>query len=57
MSLENIYCPKCKKITKKNGYHLWQIIISVCFFPIGLIVLDADKKPTVCEHCRHTWIA
>ena len=26
-------CPECKKTTQKGGYHTWQIIVSICFFP------------------------
>ena len=50
-------CPECKKTTQKGGYHTWQIIVSICFFPLGLLSLLADKKPTVCNSCGNTWQA
>ena len=50
-------CPECKKMTQKGGYQTWQIIVAICFFPLGLLALLADKKPTVCNSCGHTWQA
>jgi len=47
--MSNTYCPKCKALTKKGGYKAWQIIVSICFFPLGLIALDADGKTTACH--------
>lgn len=55
--MANAYCPKCKQLTKKAGYKPWQIIVSICFFPFGLIALDADGKVTICKNCGHTWQA
>ena len=48
-------CPECKKMTQKGGYQTWQIVVAICFFPLGLLALLADKKPTVCNSCGHTW--
>jgi hypothetical protein len=53
----NTYCPRCKTLTKKAGYNAWQIIVAICFFPLGLIALDADGKPTTCRKCGYTWQA
>lgn len=53
----NTYCPRCKTLTKKAGYHAWQIIVAICFFPLGLIALDADGKLTTCRKCGYTWQA
>lgn len=55
--MANTYCPKCKELTKKGGYKAWQIIVSICFFPFGLIALDADGKATTCDKCGYTWQA
>ena len=52
--MANTYCPRCKELTKKGGYKAWQIIVSICFFPFGLIALDADGKATTCEKCGYT---
>ena len=50
-----VSCPKCSTQTKTGGYQTWQIVVSVCFFPIGLLSLLAGKKPTTCGKCGHTW--
>ncbi len=50
-------CPRCGAFAKRGGYQAWQIIIAICFFPIGLIALAADRSPTVCPHCGFTWQA
>ncbi|MDD6152514.1 MAG: DUF2367 domain-containing protein [Elusimicrobia bacterium] len=55
MALGN--CPKCGKETSLGGFEIWQIVVSICFFPIGLLALLAGKKPSVCEHCGHTFRA
>ena len=53
----NTYCPKCKQLTPKSGYKAWQIIVAICFFPLGLIALDMDGKTTTCKNCGYTWLA
>jgi len=50
-----VSCPKCDTQTAQGGYHAWQIIVAICFFPIGLIALFMDKQPTRCSSCDHTW--
>jgi NMD protein affecting ribosome stability and mRNA decay len=55
--MANTYCPRCGKLTKKGGYKAWQIIVSICFFPIGLIALEAQGKTTSCLNCGYTWQA
>jgi len=55
--MAQLSCPKCGELTKKGGYKAWQIIVAICFFPIGLLALLADKEPTVCQKCSHTWQA
>ena len=51
--MEIAIIPKCKQLTLENGYHFWQILVAICFFPLGLIALDLDKKETVCNHCGY----
>lgn len=53
--MANISCPKCGKLTKQGGYKTWQIIVAICVFPIGLLALFAEKKPTTCINCQNTW--
>lgn len=55
--MANISCPKCSELTAKGGYKTWQIIVAICFFPIGLLALLADKEVTKCQKCGHTWQA
>ena len=50
-------CPRCGQLAKKGGYQAWQIIIAICFFPIGLLALLADKEPSMCPACGFTWQA
>jgi len=52
-----ISCPKCDSHTKKGGYKTWQILVAICFFPIGLLALFMDKEPTKCGNCNHIWQA
>ena len=53
--MATISCPKCEQLTERGGIPAWQIIVSICFFPVGLLALLAGRKPTVCGKCGHTW--
>lgn len=53
--MAQLSCPKCGKLATKGGFNTWQIIVSICFFPIGLLSLFAGRKPTVCPSCDHAW--
>jgi hypothetical protein len=46
-----ISCPKCSKPTAQGGFAAWQIIVAICFFPLGLLALLAGRKPTTCNMC------
>ena len=50
-------CPKCDTPCEKSGYQTWQILVAICFFPIGLIALLMDRAPTLCPKCSHLWQA
>jgi NMD protein affecting ribosome stability and mRNA decay len=52
-----ISCPKCGELTQRGSYKGWQILVAVCTFPIGLLALMADRNPTVCQKCGHSWQA
>ena len=41
----------------RGGVPTWEIIVSICFFPIGLLALLAGRKPTECPKCQHIWQA
>jgi len=53
--MAQISCPKCSKLTAQGGFAVWQILVSICFFPLGLLSLLAGRKPTVCAFCGHTF--
>jgi len=50
-------CPKCDSIAIRGGFRIWQIIVSIIFFPIGLLSLLFGRKPTKCQKCGHLWQA
>lgn len=50
-------CPKCGEMATRGGLKGWQILIAICLFPIGLLALLADRNPTQCPKCQHTWQA
>jgi len=50
-----VSCPKCSQMTAQGGIPAWQIIVAICFFPIGLLALLAGREPTRCSSCGHTW--
>ena len=52
-----ISCPKCSAPAKKGGFKAWQIIVAICFFPIGLLALMTDREITRCPQCSHMWQA
>lgn len=52
-----VSCPKCNNLTQRAGFPAWAIIVSICFFPIGLLALLAGRGPTRCGHCGFTWTA
>ena len=54
---QRISCIKCDHLTKRGGFRAIQYVVSVIFFPLGLLSLIAGRNPTVCEKCGHTWIA
>jgi len=48
-------CPKCGEATKRGQFAVWQFILVVCFFPIGLLALLAGRQPSVCPRCGRSW--
>lgn len=52
-----ITCPKCGALTDRAGFPAWAIIVSICFFPLGLLALLTGRKPTTCGKCGTTWQA
>lgn len=54
--MARLSCPKCGEVTKRGGYPAWQIIVAICFFPIGLLAFLGGRKPTICQKCGNHWI-
>ncbi|HEY0142470.1 MAG TPA: DUF2367 domain-containing protein [Thermoanaerobaculia bacterium] len=52
-----ISCPKCSTPTPQAGFPAWVIIVSICFFPVGLLALLAGRSPSRCPNCGFTWQA
>lgn len=53
--MAQISCPKCNSLTEQGGYASWQWIVSICFFPIGLLSLLAGRQPSSCKNCNYAW--
>lgn len=39
-----ISCSKCNTMTERAGYPTWAIVVSICFFPVGLLSLLAASR-------------
>lgn len=52
-----VTCPKCSNPTRLGGFPIWEIVVAIIFFPVGLLALLAGRKPTVCSSCGFTWRA
>ncbi|MDR0822403.1 MAG: hypothetical protein LBN20_01295 [Endomicrobium sp.] len=50
-----IKCPKCGNLIQKGNFAAWQIILAICFFPVGLVSFLAGRGPTTCHHCNTTF--
>ena len=48
-------CPKCGEPTRRGQFAVWQFILVVCFFPLGLLALLAGRQPSVCARCGRSW--
>jgi hypothetical protein len=46
-----VSCTKCGTLTTRAGYPAWVIIVAICFFPLGLLALLAERKLTRCSNC------
>lgn len=53
--MARVSCPKCNSLTHRATFPAWAIIVSIFFFPVGLLALLAGRKPTRCSHCGFTW--
>ena len=55
--MSQISYPKCSALATLGCIPAWQIIVAICFFPIGLLALLGGRKPTECPSCKYTWQA
>jgi len=55
--MATVSCPKCSTPNIQAGFPAWTIIVSICFFPLGLLALLAGRKPTQCRQCGFIWQA
>jgi len=55
--MAQITCPKCGTLAPQGGFPVWQIVVAICFFPVGLLAFLAGRKPTECPNCKFTWQA
>ena len=53
--MAEVTCPKCNTLASQGGFPGWAIVVSICFFPVGLLALLAGRKPTICPNCGNTW--
>ena len=44
-------CPKCGSNATRGGFHTWQFIVAILFFPLGLLALLAGRGPNKCQSC------
>jgi len=49
-------CPACGTPAQRGGFPLWAILVSIVFFPFGLLALLVGRKPSAC-HCGAAFVA
>jgi hypothetical protein len=52
-----ISCPFCGSQTKRGGFALWQYLMSIFFFPLGMLSLLAGRQPSLCKSCQKSFVA
>jgi hypothetical protein len=52
-----VSCPKRNKMANSAGFPTWAVIVSICFFSLGLLALLAGPEPTRCTFCGMLWRA
>jgi len=50
-----VTCVQCGAITPRGRFAAWQVLVSICFFPLGLLSLFLRRKATTCRNCGHCW--
>jgi hypothetical protein len=55
--MAQVSCPQCRSLATKGGIPVWQIVVAILCFPVGLLAFLAGSKPTVCPECGFTWQA
>lgn len=50
-----VTCVQCGSITPRGRFATWQVLVSICLFPFGLLSLFLGRKATTCRNCGHCW--
>ncbi len=53
--MARVSCPKCSSLVRQGGFPLWEILVAIFFFPLGLLAFLAGRKPTTCSSCGFTF--
>lgn len=53
--MPQVTCSKCHTLTPQGSFPTWAIVVSICFFPVGLLALLAGRNPAKCPSCGFTW--
>ena len=55
LSFGPLICPKCSAEALRGSFKVWQIVVAILFFPVGLLALLASRNPNKCPECGYTW--
>jgi hypothetical protein len=55
ITINPLVCPECQAIASRGGFKVWQIVVAIFFFPMGLLALLAPRNPNMCPECGHKW--
>ena len=53
--MAELTCPKCGSVANRGGIPIWQIVVAIICFPIGLLALLAGPDPAKCTECGFRW--
>ena len=50
-----VTCVQGGASTPRGRLAAWQVLVSICFFPLGLLSLFLGRKATTCRNCGYCW--
>jgi hypothetical protein len=50
-----VKCVQCGAITPRGRFATWQVLVSIFFFPLGMLSLFLGRKATTCRNCGYSW--